>query len=318
MKISKIAAAVAAAALAVTSLTAVSASAVTAGATSIDFEDGDYSFVYMNVDSGASDATLSVEDYNGSKQLKVDVADKAAVPKVWFDLDKMMDRSNTVQIKKIEFDLTIVSKDDSVAIGWAGGAVGTAGGFDPKAAGSGQKNPNWSDKAWEGGAYNPGEVASVHVERQFLLATERYTEKGVNPFFGLMRWAAADGPDYVMYIDNIVLSDDAGNALPVGVTPAAEEAPAEEEAAPAEDAAPAEEAPEEEAAPAEEEADAEEIVEAPAAEEAPAEEAAPAETTAPAADTTTSAANTGNVAVASIAAVMAVAGVAAIASRKRK
>ena len=59
MKISKIAAAVAAA-FAVASVTAVSASAIPAGATSVDFEDGDCSFVYMNVDSGASDATLSV------------------------------------------------------------------------------------------------------------------------------------------------------------------------------------------------------------------------------------------------------------------
>lgn len=318
MKISKISAAIAAAALAVSSLTAISASAITAGATTVDFEDGDYSFVYMNVDSGASNATLSVEDYNGSKALKVDVADKAAVPKVWFDLDKMLDRSSTVNIRSIEFDLAIVSKDPDVAVGWAGGAVGAAGGFDTSLSGSGQVNPGWSDKAWDGGAYNPGEVAEVHVERKFMLKTEFYTEAGVNPFFGLMRWAAADGPDYVMYIDNIVLKDGSGNAIALGVTaaPAEEEAPAADEATA--EAAPAPAATEEAPAPATEEAPAAEVTadEAPAAEAAPAPaatEAAPA----PAANTTAAPA-TGNVAVASIAAVMAVAGAALVASRKRK
>ncbi len=322
MKISKIAASIAAAALAVSSLTAMSASAVTAGATSVDFEDGDCSFVYMNTDSGASNATLTVEDYNGSKQLKVDVADKAAVPKVWFDLDKILPRSELIKTKTVECDLTIVSKDDATAVGYAGGAFAHAGGFDTSLPDSGQVNPKWGQKEWDGGAYNPGEVVSVHLTQTFMLPAEKFTEEGVNPFVGIMRWAAADGPDYVMYVDNLKFTDDAGNAIAVGAAaPAAEEtAPAEEaagegEAAPAEDAAPAAEADVTDEDAADDAAPAEEA--APAA----ADEAAPAETTAaaPAADTAaTTAAATGNVAVASIAAVMAVAGAAAIASRKRK
>ena len=324
MKIKKIIAGVAAAAMACTTMAAMSVSAINAGGTSIDFEDGDFSFVYMNTDSGADKSVLSVEDYNGSKRLKVDVQDKKMVPKVWFDLDKITDRSNTVQIRKITFDLAIVPKTAEGIVGWAGGAVGAAGGFDPAAKGSGQVNPNWSDKAWDGGAYDPGVAAEVKIERKFMTKNEFYTEDGVNPFFGLMRWAAADDADeYVMYIDNIQLLDEKGNALPIGVTPAAEEttaAPEETTAAPAEEttAAPAE------TEPALVENDDEEIVAndtevAPAETEAPAEaEPAPAVTEAPAADATTTPAATGNVAVASIAAVMAIAGAAAIVAKKRK
>lgn len=324
MKIKKIIAGVAAAAMACTTMAAMSVSAINAGGTSIDFEDGDFSFVYMNTDSGADKSVLSVEDYNGSKRLKVDVQDKKMVPKVWFDLDKITDRSNTVQIRKITFDLAIVPKTAEGIVGWAGGAVGAAGGFDPAAKGSGQVNPNWSDKAWDGGAYDPGVAAEVKIERKFMMKNEFYTEDGVNPFFGLMRWTAADDADeYVMYIDNIQLLDEKGNALPIGVTPAAEEttaAPEETTAAPAEEttAAPAE------TEPALVENDDEEIVAndtevAPAETEAPAEaEPAPAVTEAPAADATTTPAATGNVAVASIAAVMAIAGAAAIVAKKRK
>ena len=324
MKIKKIIAGVAAAAMACTTMAAMSVSAINAGGTSIDFEDGDFSFVYMNTDSGADKSVLSVEDYNGSMRLKVDVQDKKMVPKVWFDLDKITDRSNTVQIRKITFDLAIVPKTAEGIVGWAGGAVGAAGGFDPAAKGSGQVNPNWSDKAWDGGAYDPGVAAEVKIERKFMMKNEFYTEDGVNPFFGLMRWAAADDADeYVMYIDNIQLLDEKGNALPIGVTPAAEEttaAPEETTAAPAEEttAAPAE------TEPALVENDDEEIVAndtevAPAETEAPAEaEPAPAVTEAPAADATTTPAATGNVAVASIAAVMAIAGAAAIVAKKRK
>lgn len=315
MKLRKIIASIAAASIAVTSMATISASAINAGGTTIDFEDGDFSFVYMNVDEGADASVLSVEEYNGSKALKVDVQDKTLVPKVWFDLDKITDRSNTVQIRKITFDLAIVPKTAEGMVGWAGGAVGAAGGYDLSLPGKGQADPAWSDKAWDGGAYEPGVAAEIKVERKFMMSNEFYTETGVNPFFGLMRWAAAEDTqdNYYMYFDNIQLLDANGNALPIGVTPAEE--PAEEEAATEETTeAPAEEATTE--APAEEattEAPAEEAVEEVAVEEEVEVEAEPA----PEADTTTAPVATGNVAAASIAAVMAIAGAAAIASKKR-
>lgn len=332
MKMKKAIASVAAVAMAASMVSAfsVSTSAITEG-TKIDFEDGDYSFVYLNLDDGSDNSVLSVEDYDGSKQLKVDVQQTGKVPKVWFDLDKITARENTVQISTIEMDLTFVPKSETEMVGWAGGVIASAGGFDQSNPQGSQINPNWTQTDWaseDENAYTEGMPAKVHATKKFLLPASKYTAEGTNPFFGIMRWAA--DTNYVMYVDNIVLKDKDGNALPVGVTAAAtEEAATTEEAAAEETTAAVEETTAEvteAATEAEvvEDTAAEEVVEDTAAEEvaAPAEEvteaAAEEVTEAPAADTAaTPVAATGNAAVASIAAVMAVAGAAAVISKRK-
>lgn len=327
MKMKKALASVAAVAMAASMVSAfsVSTSALTEG-TKIDFEDGDYSFVYLNLDDGSDNSVLSVEDYDGSKQLKVDVQQTGKVPKVWFDLDKITTRENTVQISTIEMDLTFVPKSETEMVGWAGGVIASAGGFDQNDTKGSQVNPNWTQTDWaseDENAYTEGMPAKVHATKKFLLPASKYTAEGTNPFFGIMRWAA--DTNYVMYVDNIVLKDKDGNALPVGVTAAAttEEAAAEETTAAVEEttAEVTEAATEAEVV---EDTAAEEVVEDTAAEEvaAPAEEvteaAAEEVTEAPAADTAaTPVAATGNAAVASIAAVMAVAGAAAVISKRK-
>ena len=332
MKMKKAIASVAAVAMAASMVSAfsVSTSALTEG-TKIDFEDGDYSFVYLNLDDGSDNSVLSVEDYDGSKQLKVDVQQTGKVPKVWFDLDKITARENTVQISTIEMDLTFVPKSETEMVGWAGGVIASAGGFDQSNPQGSQINPNWTQTDWaseDENAYTEGMPAKVHATKKFLLPASKYTAEGTNPFFGIMRWAA--DTNYVMYVDNIVLKDKDGNALPVGVTAAAtEEAATTEEAAAEETTAAVEETTAEvteAATEAEvvEDTAAEEVVEDTAAEDvaAPAEEvteaAAEEVTEAPAADTAaTPVAATGNAAVASIAAVMAVAGAAAVISKRK-
>ena len=332
MKMKKAIASVAAVAMAASMVSAfsVSTSALTEG-TKIDFEDGDYSFVYLNLDDGSDNSVLSVEDYDGSKQLKVDVQQTGKAPKVWFDLDKITARENTVQISTIEMDLTFVPKSETEMVGWAGGVIASAGGFDQSNPQGSQINPNWTQTDWaseDENAYTEGMPAKVHATKKFLLPASKYTAEGTNPFFGIMRWAA--DTNYVMYVDNIVLKDKDGNALPVGVTAAAtEEAATTEEAAAEETTAAVEETTAEvteAATEAEvvEDTAAEEVVEDTAAEEvaAPAEEvteaAAEEVTEAPTADTAaTPVAATGNAAVASIAAVMAVAGAAAIISKRK-
>ena len=332
MKMKKAIASVAAVAMAASMVSAfsVSTSALTEG-TKIDFEDGDYSFVYLNLDDGSDNSVLSVEDYDGSKQLKVDVQQTGKVPKVWFDLDKITARENTVQISTIEMDLTFVPKSETEMVGWAGGVIASAGGFDQSNPQGSQINPNWTQTDWaseDENAYTEGMPAKVHATKKFLLPASKYTAEGTNPFFGIMRWAA--DTNYVMYVDNIVLKDKDGNALPVGVTAAAtEEAATTEEAAAEETTAAVEETTAEvteAATEAEvvEDTAAEEVVEDTAAEEvaAPTEEVTEAAveevTEAPAADTAaTPVAATGNAAVASIAAVMAVAGAAAVISKRK-
>lgn len=234
MKMKKALASVAAVAMAASMVSAfsVSTSALTEG-TKIDFEDGDYSFVYLNLDDGSDNSVLSVEDYDGSKQLKVDVQQTGKVPKVLFDLDKITARENTVQISTIEMDLTFVPKSETEMVGWAGGVIASAGGFNQNDTKGSQVNPNWTQTDWaseDENAYTEGMPAKVHATKKFLLPASKYTAEGTNPFFGIMRWAA--DTNYVMYVDNIVLKDKDGNALPVGVTAAAtEEAATTEEAA---------------------------------------------------------------------------------------
>ena len=303
MKMKKALASVAAVAMAASMVSAfsVSTSALTEG-TKIDFEDGDYSFVYLNLDDGSDNSVLSVEDYDGSKQLKVDVQQTGKVPKVWFDLDKITTRENTVQISTIEMDLTFVPKSETEMVGWAGGVIASAGGFDQNDTKGSQVNPNWTQTDWaseDENAYTEGMPAKVHATKKFLLPASKYTAEGTNPFFGIMRWAA--DTNYVMYVDNIVLKDKDGNALPVGVTAAATEEAATTEETTA--------AVEETTAEVTEAATEAEVVEDTAAEEV---------TEAPAADTAaTPVAATGNAAVASITAVMAVAGAAAVISKRK-
>lgn len=313
MKINKLFAGISAAAIAAT-MCSFSTSAVAEGATSIDFEDGDCSFMYMNVDSGADDSKLSVEDYDGSKQLKVDVQDSTKVPKVWFDIYKIMTPDAATTVKSIEFDLTIVPKDSSKQLGWMGGAVGAAGSYGT------QKNPSWSQDTWEctdDNLYVDGGVAKTHIKRTFLLkATQGFTAKSESPFFGLMAWANQNGTEYVMYIDNVVFTDDADKTITLGL-PIEEATEATTDVVEVEETTAAEtEAPEIITAADETAAE----TEAAPAETAAAEtEAAPAETAAEttAAATTDAPAKTGNTAAAAIVAVMAVAGAAAVITKKR-
>lgn len=337
MKIKKIIAGVAAAAMACTTMAAmsVSVSAINAG-TVVDFEDGDCSFVYMNDLDGGTKATISVADYNGSKQLKIDPDECSKYSKIWFDLDTMMDRAVATQITKVEFDIAVVPDTEDGITDWVGAQIGSAGGFDRtgKNIQASQADPKWTDKSVDFtipyddfGNLAPG-AATAKGGRSWIMKNEKYTLTGTNPFMCVMiNPGTGEGRvgDYSVYIDNIKFMDEKGNALTMGVTPAApaeEAAPEETAAAPAETEAVA--APVDDAAPVEDIAvddDADEEVAAPAETAAPAPVAEPAAVepaAAPAPAVATTPAATGNAAVASIAAVMAIAGAAAIVAKKRK
>ena len=203
MKLKKIIAGIAAAAMTVSAMTAISASAAV---TTVDFENGDTSFVYFNTDDNQG-GTVTTESHNGSTQLKVTPTDHTEALKVWFDLDKIMDRSDAVKIKTIEVDITFAAKDGVTPAGWHGGAIGTAGGFDQADPQGTQTDPGWSDAQWDCGGYEEGEEATVRATKKFLIPMQMYTETGTNPFFCIMRWAGCE-VDYVMYVDNIQFKDE--------------------------------------------------------------------------------------------------------------
>lgn len=270
-------------------LLAVCSASVSAYAQSVvDFEDGNYSFVSMKTDDGGDASVLSVVDFNGSKQLKVDVQDCANVPKVNFSINQLLASDDFDKVKTIEMEITFESKDGATPIGWAGGAIGTQGG---------EKSPAWAQTSWECGEYeNPVSEVTV-IQRKFLLPSEKFVNGTENSDMLLMRWGSDVA--YNMYVDNIRFLDDSGNEIELAIENAADETPAVTEAeAPAETAA-----------------------------EETAEKAAPEETTAstentdanevPESDEKTTSTTTGNTAAAAAATAVVISGYAVAMTRKK-
>lgn len=274
----------------------VSAAAITAlsigvSAATADFDDGDYSFVTMKTDDGGDISLLSVEDYNGSKQLKVDVQDCSLLPKVQFDLNAMVGTDNLSNIDKILMDVTFVSKDGTTPPGWIGGALGTSGG---------ENSPAWNQSDYEGGEYDNPASQVITVERKFLVPAHKTVSGTENTIALLMRWAAE--VPYYMYIDNVRILDADGNEMPLMTSAAAaEETPAADEAAPAND----------DTAPVADDAASANDDSAPEADET----ATAAE---PVSDGKTQSASTGNIPAASAAVVMALSAVTAAAVKSRR
>ena len=278
----------------IAAISAVSAAGASAYAANVvDFEDGKYSFVQMKTDDGGDDSTLSVVDFNGSKQLKVDVKDCANVPKVYFDINSMLDEESFEKVKSIEMDVTFESKDGTTPPGWAGGAIGTQGGED--------KTPDWAQTAWECGEYDKAVSEPVTIQRKFLLYSERLVNGTPGTHMILMRWGAE--VDYNMYVDNIKFLDADGKAINVELkassAPIVTEAPAEETEAETEEVT--EEIPEEE------------ITEAPA-EETEAE----TEETVPESDNETTSSTTGNASAFAAATAVVLSGYAVAMTRRKK
>ena len=284
--------------MALSAVSAVSAGAYAADV--VDFEDGKYSFVSMKTDDGGDPSTLSVVDFGGSKQLKVDVTDCANVPKVYFDLNSMLNSDDFEKVKVIEMDVTFESKDGVTAPGWAGGAIGTQGGE--------AKTPAWAQTAWECGEYDKAVSDPITIQRKFLLYSERLVNGTEGTHMILMRWGSE--VDYNMYVDNIKFLDADGKAIPLELKASA--APVQTTAAPEETAEPEpEDIPEETEVPAETEAVPEET-------EAPETVSEPEETD-PESDNETTSSTTGNLSAFAAASAVVLSGYAvAMTRRKRK
>lgn len=175
------------------------ASVSASAATVVDFEDGNYSFVSMKTDDGSDNSKLSVVNYNGSKQLKVDVSDCANVPKVKFDVNKMIDGDDFENVRTIEMDVTFETKNGS-AVGWAGGSLGTQSGDDGI----------WSQASWET-TEEEKSVVTMTVRKKFLISNEKFKNNVENTHMILSRWSADS--DYNMYVDNIKFLDKGGNEI---------------------------------------------------------------------------------------------------------
>ncbi len=175
----------------------------------IDFENGSFDGIEMNIDEGADSSVLSIVDFNGSKALKVDVQDCSLVPKVKMNLTKLVPADKLDEILKITFDATIEAKDGVTPPGWGGGAIGTQG----------TDAPAWNQSDWTLEEYTNPVSATATLERALLpIPGELFVDGDDGAHAMFMRWGTE--VPYNMYIDNIKFLDKDGNAIEVTVADA--------------------------------------------------------------------------------------------------
>ncbi|MBD5452750.1 MAG: hypothetical protein HDR30_00280 [Lachnospiraceae bacterium] len=165
------------------------------GEVSIDFEDGVFGFVGVDksVNSAGDDSVLSVEDFNGSKALKVTPQGKAAY--IGIQADALLG-SNASSLKSVEMSVGIENPDGE--FGACSGKIYAFTGEDN----SRSENP-WSVYLETA---NP-KTATIEVPDGFgegnyivvSMETDTAKDKGATPAN--------------FYIDNIVFKDASGNVL---------------------------------------------------------------------------------------------------------
>ncbi len=174
--------------------------AAATGEVSIDFEDGVFGFVGMDSSiAGNADASLlSVEDYNGSKALKVTPQGK--VPYVAFQADALLGDSIS-DLRTIEFTIGTENPD--------GDFYATAGNIY---AFTGEDNSVKNTQGWS--VYleddNPKTVSYTIPDDQ-TFAAGNYIAISMETDNGQSKGATQAN----MYIDNVAFKDASGNVLSV-------------------------------------------------------------------------------------------------------
>lgn len=169
--------------------------------TVIDFEDGVYAFLGMDLSAGNADASvLGLVDYNGSKALKVDVQKKT--PYIAFNLDGLLGE-NIVKVHTITMDAGI-DPGDGKFYACSGRIYAYSGGeltesYDEWAVYMENKNPKTITATLDAGEeFIAGAGNFIVLSKE----TDNYATK-------------TGGKPVSMYLDNIRFLDADGNALPV-------------------------------------------------------------------------------------------------------
>ena len=177
-------------------------------------------------DKQAVDGTLTIEEIDGNKMLKLtDQTSNAenfsdAVQKIRFDVSKLLAQDQLELVDRIEFDLYAEARDtlyvnedgeNMMAPGWIGGGGGT----------------ECSDGKWYGFADFSGSniqeywlprTDACHVTFKFLLAAsgKKWDNTMTQPYLQIMRWGIGNISD--TYIDNITFYDADGNSIPLTIS----------------------------------------------------------------------------------------------------
>jgi LPXTG-motif cell wall-anchored protein len=178
---------------------------VCAGAASgvFDFEDGKVpNGIYMALNAdGTPDgdpSILSVVEFQGSKMLKVD-SQANSIPKVKFDVAKLLGADKIGLVRTIEYDLIIEKPGDTMTT-WNGGTIGAT----PTGPSGWNNGTEWTIQDDNKNISDP-----KHLKETIKPGFE-FTDPA-SAFFMFMNWAN-NGTD--MYIDNLKFLDADGSVIP--------------------------------------------------------------------------------------------------------
>ena len=192
--------------VAVLSLGCALAMAETAPATIIDFADGNYAFVGVDMTAGNADACeLSVVDYKGGKALRVDV--KSKVPYVALNIEGLLGENYT-KLAAMSFDVGVELGSDGKFYAQSG-KVYTVTGEDQTKNGY-----DWSVYMKN---KNP-KTAKINITSPLTAGIGEYMliTKETDTFVDSGRFVGEDARD--IYLSNLQFFDAEGNVLPLDMT----------------------------------------------------------------------------------------------------
>lgn len=202
---------------------------IEADANAITFTGNDLFTAYVMNEKGfendESNCNLSVVEYNGSEMLKIEVLDKNddgdyKIPKIVFDVDKLVGPDNLSKIHRVTADVFQVAVGDFI------GEDGTAKKVPGNLIGAFCGNGGEDGSAWIqfGSDFEAAEWdwdwTYLKFDGKILLPKNRYGNGLDAATLVFMRWGIPNQAD--IYLDNITFWDDDGNSIPIVYTPDAE------------------------------------------------------------------------------------------------
>lgn len=177
---------------------------------------GDYNF-----EDDEAECSLSVEEFNGSNQLRIEILTKNSeneykVPKIRFDVDKLVGINNVSKIKSVSLDITAAANgtftaDDGSELFVPGNCIGEID------ANSGEGCKVWATLASFSFDEWTEPYITKHIEGNINLPKARYFDGESGCTLVFMRWSIPNKAD--VYIDNITFYDDDGNPVPLVYDP---------------------------------------------------------------------------------------------------
>lgn len=189
----------------------------------ITFNDGDLYTAHCmkekDFENDESECRLSIAEFKGEKQLKIEVLDKGEDgfyknPKIVFDVDRLVGSENLSRIKSFSADITQVAVgefigDDGEPMMVAGNLQGSFGSIlgpecDEWYEPTGSAN-NFAGADWLFG------WTHLSVEGKFLI--KGYVDGTTDSTLVFMRWGIPNQAD--IYIDNLTFYDEDSNPVPI-------------------------------------------------------------------------------------------------------